>query len=171
MECKYDYWGGMTAAGTAFPTLPGLFSSSSESWHAPHGFLLSVCAPSSDLVGLYGGFGEWIDHFIQLQDAPVDGELPDTEERVCRFWKEWQMRYASRNLQWIQTPKIYQEKSCSSCFAVVNVAKLLVSSGMDESNKLPLLQPVEHADQQPSGFGKSKFLHQGNEKIPFLARQ
>lgn len=32
MECKYDYWGGMTAAGTAFPTLPGLFSSSSESW-------------------------------------------------------------------------------------------------------------------------------------------
>ena len=23
MECKYDYWGGMTAAGTAFPTLPG----------------------------------------------------------------------------------------------------------------------------------------------------
>ncbi len=51
-----------------------------EFYHAPYGKLFSVFLHLCDLVGLYGGFAEWIDHFVQLQDAPVDGELPDTEE-------------------------------------------------------------------------------------------
>lgn len=76
MECKYDYWGGMTTAGTAFPTLPGL----------------------------YGGFAEWIDHFVQLQDTPVDGELPDTEEWTkvtsYRCYNPWNMQTRYLATEW-----------------------------------------------------------------------
>lgn len=31
--------------------------------------------------GLYGGLAEWINHFVELKDAPLDGALPDTEEQ------------------------------------------------------------------------------------------
>eukprot|EP00435_Cladocopium_sp_Y103_P068051 s1434_g31.t1 len=53
VECKYDFWGSMASAGTAFPSRPGR----------------------------YGGLAEWINHFIELKDAPLDGALPDTEEQ------------------------------------------------------------------------------------------
>ena len=130
-------------------------------------FLLSVCAPKQSCRLIWRVW--WMDRPLCSTSRCTCGwRASRYRGALVGFGRnDWKIRYASRNLQWIQTAK----KSCSSCFAVVNVAKLLVSSGMDESNKLPLLQPVEHADQQPSGFGKSTFLHQGNEKIPFLARQ
>ena len=53
-----------------------------------HGFLKLGCkcaAGSSKLgqlvdSGLYGGLAEWINHFVELKDAPLDGALPNTEE-------------------------------------------------------------------------------------------
>lgn len=35
-------------------------------------------------LGLYGGFDEWINHFVELQNAPLDGALPETQEWSCQ---------------------------------------------------------------------------------------
>lgn len=73
MECKYGYWGGMTTLGTAFPRFSGV----------------------------YGGFEEWISHFLDIKNSPIDGALPDSEDWAqavnYHCYNPWnmQMRYLS----------------------------------------------------------------------------
>lgn len=76
MECKYDFWGNMAVAGTDFPARPGL----------------------------YGGLAEWINHFVELKDAPLDGALPDTEEWAqianYRCYNPWNMQTRYLATEW-----------------------------------------------------------------------
>ena len=44
-----------------------------------------MASHSTMLLGVYGGFEEWITHFLEIKKSPLDGALPDSEELAPSF--------------------------------------------------------------------------------------